>query len=318
MDGGNVVHLYGVNRSGTEFQCFNKAGIFDGPTDQASVDAMKAWHINTVRVPLNEDCWLGTNGIPAQYSGMNYQTAIAQWVNLLRQNGLYVIVDLHWNAGGKQQDMADQTNSPMFWSSVASTFKGDQGIIFDLYNEPHTISWSCWQAGGCMAGGFAVAGMNQLIMSVRSAGANNVVMAGGLSWSGDLSQWLANKPTDPTGNLVASFHSYNFSNCHDMTCWTSQLAPVAAQVPIVTGELGENDCQAASMTQAAGPDYIKGFMTWADSAGVSYIGWAWNPDFNACSGPSLVSTGSWDGSSPTTPFGKDFKSHLCTLAGTSC
>ena len=24
---------------------------------------MKAWNINAVRVPLNEDCWLGINGV---------------------------------------------------------------------------------------------------------------------------------------------------------------------------------------------------------------------------------------------------------------
>jgi aryl-phospho-beta-D-glucosidase BglC (GH1 family) len=321
MDGNNVVRLLGINRSGTEFQCVNGVGFADGPTDAASVTAMKAWHINTVRVPLNEDCWLGIHGAPAQYSGSAYQTAIAQWVSTLRQGGLYVIVDLHWNNGTGalakgQQNMADEVNSPAFWASVASTFKNDLGVVFDLYNEPHDIPWTCWRDGGCATPGWTVAGMNELITSVRNAGANNVVMAGGLSWSGDLSQWLAYKPTDSTGNLAASFHSYNFSNCHDMACWTSQLAPVAAQVPIITGEMGENDCDMGGAFSAPGPDYIKGLMSWADGAGVSYLGWAWNPDFMHCTGPSLVSA--WDGSATTSPFGSDFKSHLCTLAGTSC
>jgi hypothetical protein len=300
--------------------CIQGKGIIDGPHDQASVDAMKAWHINTVRVPLNEDCWLGINNAPSQYSGSAYQTAIAQWVGLLRQNGLYVILDLHWNNGGAglatgQQAMADKDHAPAFWTGVASAFKNDLGVIFDLYNEPHTISWQCWKSGGCQAGTWAVAGMDDLIVAVRDptmgAGANNVVMAGGLSWSGDLSQWLQNKPND--SNLAASFHSYNFSNCHDSSCWTSQLQPVAAQVPIITGELGERDCDPGSpgpTGHPAGADYINGFMTWADSAGVSYLGWAWNPDFDACMGPSLVSAGSWDGSSPTSPFGADFKTHL--------
>src|SRR5262249_26563805 len=127
--------------------------------------------------------------------------------------------------------------APEFWTGVATTFKGDLGIVFDLYNEPHDISWSCWKDGGCQVNGWNVAGMNQLIAAVRGAGAKNVVMAGGLAWAGDLSQWLANKPSDPTGNLAASFHSYNFSNCADSACRVSQLQPVAAQVPIITGEL---------------------------------------------------------------------------------
>jgi len=51
---GRPVLLHGVNRSGTEFLCVQGHGIFDGPTDQASISAMKAWGINAVRIPLNE------------------------------------------------------------------------------------------------------------------------------------------------------------------------------------------------------------------------------------------------------------------------
>ena len=60
LDGtGTPVVLHGVNRSGSEFACVGGFGFFDGPTDAASIVAMKAWNINAVRVPLNEDCWLG-------------------------------------------------------------------------------------------------------------------------------------------------------------------------------------------------------------------------------------------------------------------
>jgi endoglucanase len=318
VDNGKTVRLLGVDHSGSEYSCIQGKGFFDGPVDQTSVTQMLAWHINAVRLPLNEDCWLAINGAPAQYSGSGYQTAISQYVSLLRQNGIYVILDLHWNAGGTgqatgQQEMADSDHALDFWKGVAGAFQSDLGVVFDLYNEPHDISWPCWQNGGCMDGTWPVAGMNQLIAAVRGTGATNVVMAGGLSYSGDLSQWLAYKPTDSTGNLAASFHSYNFSNCHDSTCWSSQLQPVAAQVPIITGELGENDCQAANMFEVAGADYINGFMTWADSNGVSYLGWAWNADFDHCTGPSLNSTGDWTGATPTSPFGTDFQTHLMAV-----
>jgi hypothetical protein len=319
VDNGLPVRLLGVNRSGTEFLCIQGSGFVDGPSDGTSVADMKAWHINTVRVPLNEDCWLGINGAPAAGS---YQGAISQWVSTLRAGGLYVILDLHWNDpdGTKatmQQDMADADHAPAFWMGVASTFKDDLGILFDLYNEPHDISWSCWKdstSGQCNAthGGWPIAGMNQLIAAVRGTGAKNVLMAGGVMFAGDLSQWLANKPTDPMGNLAASFHGYNFSNCHDMGCWTSQLASVAAQVPLITGELGQN-CDAANQRfqgEPAGAGYVSAFMSWADTAGVSYLGWAWNPDFSACMGPSLNMTGKWDGTAPTSPFGTDFQAHL--------
>jgi hypothetical protein len=305
VDNGKTVRLLGVDRSGSEYACIQGAGMFDGPVDQTAVSAIVAWHANTVRVPLNEDCWLAINGAPAQYSGSAYQNAIAQFVSLLRQNNLYVILDLHWNAGGGnkatgQQVMADADHSPAFWTGVASTFKSDLGVVFDLYNEPHDISWGCWQSGGCQSGGWTVAGMQQLLDAVRGTGAQNVVMAGGLGYAGDLTQWLANKPNDATGNLAASFHTYNFTGCADTTCWGSQIAPVAAQVPLITGELGENDC-------AHG--YIDGYMSWADTNGVSYLGWAWNADFSCGGGPSLITN--YNGTA--TGFGAGLQAHLAIV-----
>jgi endoglucanase len=65
----NVVHLHGVNYSGSEYACIQGWGIFDGPSDQTMVNALLSWHVNIVRIPLNEDCWLGINGSPPAYSG---------------------------------------------------------------------------------------------------------------------------------------------------------------------------------------------------------------------------------------------------------
>ena len=73
---GHVVHLHGVNRSGTEYACIQGWGIFDGPSDSASVAAIASWHANIVRVPVNEDCWLGINGVKPAYAGRNYIRAI--------------------------------------------------------------------------------------------------------------------------------------------------------------------------------------------------------------------------------------------------
>ena len=197
---------------------------FDGPVDQATVSAMVAWGTNIVRVPLNEDCWLGINGFPANNkTAAQYQADITVWVNLLNANGQIVILDLHWNNGGTsqsigQEPMPDLDHAPAFWTSVANTFKSNSSVIFDLYNEPYpgfnnatTTGWSCWkngstasQASPCADVGFAVAGMQTLVNTVRATGATNVLMLGGLAYSNDLSQWLANKPTDPQNNLVAS------------------------------------------------------------------------------------------------------------------
>jgi endoglucanase len=299
------MRLLGVNRSGTEYACVQGWGLFDGPSDATSISAIASWHVNVVRVPLNEDCWLGINGVNPSYSGANYQNAIVSYVNALNVANIVAILDLHWNAPGTtaatgQEVMADADHSPAFWSSVATTFKSNTATIFDLYNEPHDITWSCWRDGCVTSDGWHTAGMQSLVNAVRATGAQQPLMLGGLGYSSDLSQWLTFKPTDSANQLVASFHLYNFSGCNTASCWDSTVAPVAAQVPVVTGEVGENDC-------AHG--FIDSYMAWADAHNVSYLGWTW--DTWGCNGIALIDN--YDGT--PTPYGLAYKSHLATLFG---
>ena len=308
---GRVIVPHGADRMGSEYSC-PYGNTFDGPVDQTSVNAMLSWNINIVRLPMNEDCWLGINGYPGGgLSASTYRQNFSNYVNLLNQNGMLVIIDLHWNnAGGSQatgqEQMPDLDHAPAFWTSVANTFKNNSSVIFDLYNEPHDISWSCWKNGsGSAYGGacnnvpFAVAGMQTLVNTVRNTGATNILMLGGLAYSNDLSGWLANKPSDSRNNLVASAHIYNFNSCANTGCWNSQIAPVAAQYPVIVGELGENDC-------ASG--FINGLMSWLDSHNTGYLAWTWNP-YNCSSTPALITN--YNGT--PTAYGQGYKNHLLSL-----
>jgi endoglucanase len=318
--GNRAVRLLGVSHSGTESTCTDGRGeIFQGPSGDTLVPPMLGWKVNTVRVPLNESCWLGVDGLAPMSSGRAYREAIARFVRMLLSHDLFVVLDLHWNAPGlgvsrSQLPMADADHSPAFWTSVAEAFKNDPGVVFDLYNEPFIKTenadtadpWECWSHGCAIKpstpGGEAwkSAGMQALVDAVRATGASNVILLGGLSYANDLSGWLAHMPRDPTGQLAASFHVYNFAwPCNSSRCWTTTLAAVAEKVPLLTGELGENDCEHG---------FIDAFMGWADHEGVSYLGWAWNT-WDCRSGPSLIS----DYEGTPTGFGAGFKAHLAAL-----
>jgi endoglucanase len=327
---GNTVVLHGVDRSGTEYECVQGNGIFDGPNDQASITAIKSWGpVNAVRVPLNEACWNAESYVNSAYAGTNYIDAIKAYVSLLNSNGIVAILDLHWTDGTYtgpsagscttaeeaeafcQKPMPDAAESVPFWTSVANTFKGNDAVIFDLFNEPYperadnsneTEGWQCWLNGGsdCVGIGYTVAGMQTLVNAVRSTGANNVLMLGGLEYSNDLTQWLQYEPTDPDHDLAASWHSYNFNACSTQSCWTSQVAPVAASVPVVAGEIGENDCAGT---------YIDPLTTWMESENISFLAWAWNADFNCSSGPGLIT----DYTGDATAYGAAYKAILQAL-----
>lgn len=200
--------------------------------------------------------------------------------------------------------------TPSFWASVANTFKSDPTVVFDLFNEPYpdrattttTQAWQCWRtAAAARASGTRSAGMQDLVDSVRGTGATNLILVGGITWSNDLSQWLTYKPTDPAGNLAAAWHVYNFNACSNESCWNSTLAPVAAQVPLVAGEIGENTCSHGFIDQV---------MKWFDARGLSYLGWTWNT-WDCSSGPALIS--GYDGT--PTAFGTGLRDHLRALNG---
>ena len=100
---GATTRLLGLDHSGSEYACINSGGygFFEGPDPDTVATAMLTWgHVNAVRLPLNEDCWLGINGVNAKYSGSNYQTQIVDYANKLHSHGLFVVLDMHWNAPG--------------------------------------------------------------------------------------------------------------------------------------------------------------------------------------------------------------------------
>jgi hypothetical protein len=321
----------GVNWPSFEYACFYGYAYSDEgdpvsthPT-AASARAIARWKINTVRVPLNQACWLGEDGQPAFGDVNGYRAAVQDWISKLHAAGLAVIVDLHWSAPNGtpaegQRAMPDD-RSDDFWTSVATTFKGDRSMIFDLFNEPYSrydgdtlvfdLSWDCWRNGGCApplandnqplnGATYTAVGMQALVDAVRATGARQPLMLGGIDYANDLSQWLEMRPDDP--QLVASFHNYDSQACNTTACWNRTIAPIAAEVPVVTGEFGQTNCR---------DDHLRRFMDWADRRRVGYLAWAWwvLPEKDC----SVLSVLSDTNGTPKAPNGTALKEHLAGL-----
>jgi endoglucanase len=351
---GQAVQLRGVNITGTEDACAQDAGFSWGSNNNkaeinTSVAALLSWNINSVRVPLNEDCWLGINGVPAAYSGTNYQNNIMAWVTALNNAGIYTILDLQAAGSGSVDatypnnwPMADADHSITFWSQVASVYKSDPAVLYDLYNEPFigrsnptASDWSCW-LNGCSdqsdapasASDYNMAGMQQLLNAVRSAGADQPVMVAGLNWEtnpcqndGDSSQacpQLSYMPKDTLSpsQLAVSWHTYGqeTGTCITVSCWDNLASTMkAAGIPVVTGEFGDSD------DTTGGCSYVQPFMDWADqqSPKISYLAWAWQAGGQSDGAFYLISN--WTGSpSSMSDGGPAIKSHLLGEGNISC
>jgi hypothetical protein len=355
VDGsGQPIRLLGVNHPSFEYACVDGFGYDDGHMDEADAAAVASWNANAVRVPLNEDCWLGINGQPNNsqdpgetLSEAGYRLAVANYVSALNAHGLYAILDLHWTApgsqvAGEQQPMPDKDHSPAFWQSVASTFKDNPAVVFDVFNEPfdptdsrssddtnpsHKVSWGCWDTGGCSTASYnendertgsayEVAGMQELIGKIRSVGATQPVMVGGLDYANDLSQWTAHAPSDPLNQEAASFHNYMGKECDNAGCWNSEVAPVAANVPVVTGEFDEDNYAESKCANKNPSTFDQSYMNWADEHGVGYLAWGWielsqqEKDDAGCSALYLIED---YGGTPAAPNGTALHDHLLTL-----
>ena len=319
---GQTVQLRGVNFSGFEsvaiqgWDASDPSGAQGGQANGPKWSAIDAWHANVVRIPLNEASWLGytctdTSGNSRNPDpGANYKSAVETQVAQANAAGLYVILDLHWAAPGNacpmlQSQMADADHSIAFWTSIATQFKGNPAVLFELFNEPYfnfEFSGNAWTfmmngTGGSFTGypatsatgnwqdvkkSWTVASYQQMLNAVRATGATNVVLIGAMQYTQDLSGWLANRPTDPQGQMAATWHPYptygttwgtaayaqpNFAP----NVFTEIKAILDAGIPVIATETGDQNSPGTT-----GAPLVATITAFADQTGISLLGWTWD------------------------------------------
>ena len=239
---GKEVWLQGVNAGGLE-------SIVQGDqVIKSTVVAIDEWKANVVRVPVRLEFWTGDTPLMKD-GGKAYKECVDQIVTLAANRGAYVALDLHRFRAPKQADLD-------FWKDAAARYKNHPAVLFDIFNEPHGISWEVWRDGGYVAEkakpgdedaflseeekiklnkGFHSVGMQALVDAVRGTGAKNVIIAGGLDWAYDLSGIVNGyvlKDKDGNG-IMLSTHIYNWKKG-----WESKVLPAAEKYPIFVGEVG--------------------------------------------------------------------------------
>jgi len=265
---------------------------------------MASWNADVVRIALNQDFWLSG---AAQYSA-TYAATVAQAVTWAEAAGMDVILDLHWSDKGDltvtqsaQQEMAD-VNSKQFWAEVAAAYKGDGHVFFELYNEPHDVSWDVWRNGG-PAGGYTAVGMQELYDAVREAGANNLVIAGGLDWAYSLSGVATGALQGY--NVMYATHPYNQPD-KQPGGWEAAFGFLATGdiAPVIATEFGDGTAQCTGAWDGE-------LIAFAATHGISWTAWAWYP--GGCSFPSLIA----DWSPTPTVQGKAVQAALAAFARTT-
>jgi hypothetical protein len=308
------VLLRGVNAASLEWTSNGEGHIL-----QSVQTAIRDWGVNIVRLPLAQDRWFG-KGPEQKDEGMAYRALVRQLVDACATQNCYIVLDLHWSDCGEwgtniaQHSMPDQ-NSVTFWKDCAAAYRNHPAVIYDLYNEPHDVTWEVWLKGGTITdkpntrrGGpprtFDAVGMQQLLDTVRGTGANNLVIAGGLDWAYDFSGILAGRQlADPGGNgVLYANHAYN-NKGHSVETWIARMEAAAAQLPVIVAEYGGSGGPRRRTGRfgvpgggPAGDDWLLHVMQALQDHHWSWIAW----DFHPAAGPTLI-TG-WE-YTPTPDFG---------------
>jgi hypothetical protein len=257
-----------------------------GDFTQADFQKIKSWNANIVRLPMNQTFWLQNQG--------GYQANIKKIVQMAHDAGLDIILDLHTVDGKRNLPNSD---SIKFWQQVATSYKGDGRVLFELYNEPHDISADVWKNGDASKD---YIGMQKLYDTVRQTGAHNIVLIGGTAWAYDLKYVKTNSIQGY--NIMYSTHPYNEGDRTAQVMENDYGFIVTQNIaPVMLTEFGntQNDCNATR---------VPATIDYAMSKGMSWIGWAWfvpSPQ-DVCSFPAMFK----DDNYTTSPEGDVFKRYL--------
>lgn len=245
--------------------------------------AIDIWHATLIRLPIAQDRWEGR--MPDDKSGPNLSDGGAAYRKLVdgviaaaSASGVYVLVDLHWSDMGAwgsnlgQHKMPDD-NSALAWRDIAARYAGNPGVLFDLYNEPHDVSWQVWRNGGNVvedSAAYHSPGMQGLADAVRSTGANNVIAVGGLAYAFDLSG-IAKGNAISGPNIIYSCHIYPAQPSD----WDASVGAVGAMAPVLIGEFGSDSTSDYAR-------FIPRMIRWVNEHHYSAAAWCMHTEATPC------------------------------------
>jgi aryl-phospho-beta-D-glucosidase BglC (GH1 family) len=299
---GMPVRLQGVNIASLEWSNEGDAKILESV--RVAIDD---WHSNAIRLPVCQDRWFGKASGQTD-GGKAYRAVVDSVIQAASRRRAYIIFDLHWSDAGEwggnvgQHKMPD-ANSVTFWKDAAARYANHPAVLFDLYNEPHDVPWTIWRNGGHVEEedkgkklAYDASGLQNLLETVRAAGARNVIVAGGLDWAYDLTG-VANgfALSDKRGNgVIYATHIYPWK-----TQWDQKVGVVLAKYPVIVSEVG---CE-PDPKQEDPATWAPKVLAYIEKHHLSWTAWCFHPSAS----PRLLAD--WD-YHPTPYWGAPVKAAL--------
>jgi hypothetical protein len=292
--------LKGLNRSGLQHKNgLMLAGFGSDPTPELT-RWRDQWKAVIVRLPVGQSYYTTYAEAP------QYQKGVADIVAATKALGLYLMIELHgYDAQNLDSAQPDPTSTPAFWAQVAQKFGAETHVLFDIWNEPHSVPWSTWKVNA-----------EKIIRAIRDAGATEtLVVVGGLDYAYDLSalQDPQNRITG-LGPIIYATHPYPLkSNPPSMAGeWDLRFGNVAREVPVIIGEYGVNDSGTSPYGlggKSAAHSWMMQLHTYIDQHQLSALAWSGGDEpqltLGVNGGGVSLPSNPPDPGRPTDPFGND-------------
>lgn len=223
--------------------------FFDGMADAGA---------NVIRLPVHPERWERDPDYLWRY--------LDPAVTWNGENGVYTIIDLHFigdigtDRGAQMPDIRTPSRdfAIAFWQQVASYFKNTPHVIFEVFNEPAELSAGDWQTNA-----------QSLVDVIRAAGAEQLIIVGGVEYSRDLS-WALETPIRDA-NIAYAAHIYP---AHGKYSWDRWFGDVAEQYPVVMTEWGwmESDPSGKQPYLVGSQEnYGEPFLAYLDQRGIGWV-----------------------------------------------
>ncbi len=271
-----VVLLRGLNRSGLEYSEPDEQGFLSAAEISRSEirTIVTEWGANIIRLPFNQDWVLRGR---SSWTADTYLRALDQVIRWASGFGAYALLDLQWldadrTYGGDRNFVAPlpNTQSIELWNLLASRYRGEPAVLYDIFNEPHDrlpddpyplsredgtaypadlyrVTMAEWQPWA-----------RKLIAAIRDVNPDSLVFVSGTNWGYDLRGMPMDIP-----HLVYSTHVYPIRGSD----WPKAFGHLAAKVPVFAGEWGgaESDLK-----------WGKQLARYFDSLQMGWTAWSWH------------------------------------------
>jgi endoglucanase len=205
---------------------------------------LKLLGMNSIRIPFHyklfaDEEYLGDKGAARGFRLMD------KVINWCKQEGLYVILDMHCAPGGQTGDNIDDSWGTPFlfenegsrqqtidiWKMIAQHYHNEPAVMgYDLLNEPIATYFDSSRYNHYLEPLY-----KKITAAIRKVDPNHLIFYGGAQWDSNFK--IFGKPYD--SKAVYTFHKY----------WTATTKNVIQQyidfsnkynVPVYCGETGEN------------------------------------------------------------------------------